>query len=85
MLSAEDRKRLRKKKYAEPRHVAMRRALRPVVRAGLAVCVRCHEPIEPGEPWDLGHDDRNPHLHSGPEHRWCNRGAPNRNKTSREW
>lgn len=56
-----------------------------MVSAGLAKCVRCHEPIEAGEPWDLGHDDRNPNVHTGPEHLTCNRGAPNRNKTSREW
>lgn len=65
-------------------HRMKRLALDPFVQAGLATCVRCHEPIEPG-PWDLGHDDVHPHLHTGPEHTWCNRGAPHRNKTSRQW
>jgi len=65
-------------------HRMKRDALDPLVQAGLATCVRCGEPIEPG-PWDLGHDDVYPTLHTGPEHTWCNRGAPHRNKTSRQW
>lgn len=84
MLSAAQRKRLRNKKYETPRHRLTRKALRPIVRAGLAVCARCKLPIESGERWDLGHDDRTG-LHSGPEHLLCNRGAPGRNTTSRDW
>jgi len=34
--------------------------------------------------WDLGHDDYNPAIER-PEHRECNRAAPNRLLTSREW
>jgi hypothetical protein len=59
--------------------------LTPFVLSGLAHCVRCGEPIAPDEPWDLGHDDIHPSLHTGPEHRACNRGAPHRNVTSRKW
>jgi hypothetical protein len=36
-------------------------------------CARRGELIEPGEKWDLGHDDLDPTLYSGPEHVRCNR------------
>jgi hypothetical protein len=46
----------------------------PRVDAGLVDCWRCTQPIEPGRPWDLGHnDDRT--AWNGPEHRHCNRSA----------
>jgi hypothetical protein len=58
--------------------------LAPFVASGLAVCARCGELIAAGEAWDLGHsDDRS--RYSGPEHVRCNRGAPNRLRTSRTW
>jgi hypothetical protein len=42
--------------------------------AGLAVCVRCREPIEAGSAWALDHrDDRNGYL--GPAHHRCNAQA----------
>ncbi len=78
------RKKSESRRYNDPRHIALRKALDPFVQAGLVDCVRCGEPIPPGE-WDLGHDDHYPQLHSGPEHVRCNRGAPNRNVTSRQW
>jgi hypothetical protein len=59
--------------------------LAPFVAAGLATCARCGEPIEAGAPWDLGHDDYDRSRYSGPEHAVCNRGAPNRLRTSRTW
>jgi hypothetical protein len=57
----------------------------PLVAGGGVRCARCGEPIKPGEPWDLGHDDLYPALYSGPEHVRCNRAAPNRLSTSRDW
>jgi hypothetical protein len=57
----------------------------PMVAAGVVNCARCGEPIEPGTLWDLGHDDHDPRVHTGPEHASCNRGAPHRNSVSREW
>ena len=56
-----------------------------IVLAGNARCARCGEPIDPSGPWDLGHDDVYPEVHSGPEHPSCNRAAPNQLRTSRIW
>jgi hypothetical protein len=56
-------------------HKKLRRRWELEVGAGRAVCWRCGEPIAPGEPWDLGHDDANPNVHRGPEHRGCNRAT----------
>ena len=78
------RRRGSNRKYAG-HHARLRAELAPYVAAGLALCARCQEPIAAGEPWDLGHDDVYPELHSGPEHTHCNRGAPHRNVTSRKW
>lgn len=49
----------------------MRRALEPVVLAGLAVCAKCGEPIGAGAEWHLGHSDDRTHW-TGPEHPVCN-------------
>jgi hypothetical protein len=38
-------------------HQQARQRWARLVAAGLADCARCGEPIIPGEPWDLGHDD----------------------------
>jgi hypothetical protein len=67
------------------RHRMTRALLSPLVQAGVVDCARCGEPIEPGTRWDLGHQDENPSVYSGPEHGWCNQTAPHRNKTSRQW
>ncbi len=64
-------------------HQAERRRLKPKVERGEIDCTRCGEPIEPGEPWDLGHtDDRT--GWTGPEHAACNRrdGANKTNGTT---
>jgi hypothetical protein len=64
----------------------VRAQLAPLVDAGAAICARCDEPIEPGEPWDLGHDDLDRRFYSGPEHRACNRATAGRKRvTSRAW
>ena len=81
---ASGRDRIKGRRYGRS-HQALRASLESVVAAGLATCARCRERIEPGTPWDLGHDDLNPALYAGPEHRVCNRGAPMRNSVSRRW
>lgn len=78
------RRRWREKQRYNHTHRRLRRALAPLVASGLANCVRCGELIPAGAAWDLGHDDRTG-RHAGPEHAACNRGAPNRNQTSRVW
>lgn len=59
---------------------ARKRALRAQVLADHGhECGRCHQPIEPGQAWELGHVV--PHAHGGPftrtnlrpEHKTCNR------------
>ena len=55
-------------------HQLERKRWEPKVDAGLVDCARCHEPIEPGRQWDLGHtEDRT--AWTGPEHQTCNRRA----------
>lgn len=47
----------------------------PLVNAGLVTCWRCSKLIQPGSPWDLGHDDEDRTIYRGPEHPRCNRRA----------
>lgn len=56
-------------------HKALRVRYARLVDAGQAICARCHRPIFPGEPWDLGHVDGDRSRYAGPEHRSCNRHA----------
>jgi hypothetical protein len=35
---------------------------------GTLHCRRCRQPIEPGQPFDMGHDDRDPAAKPMPEH-----------------
>lgn len=82
-------------------HQRERARWRPKVEAGLVDCARCTKWIQPGTPWDLGHDDHDRSIYTGPEHERCNRQAGGRNgalvanarrggkatgkQTSREW
>jgi hypothetical protein len=61
-------------------HRRVREQWRPIVAAGLAECVRCHELIDPDEPFDLDHDDTDPTKTTwlGPAHVSCNRAANRR-------
>jgi hypothetical protein len=72
--------------YGGP-HEALRRRLEPLVAAGMVECARCGKPIEPGEPWDLGHDDLDRSRYTGPEHSRCNRATTTHRmrRVSRVW
>ena len=67
----------REKGYGWP-HQKRRESLKARVASGLVACARCGETIQPGEPWDLGHDDFDRSVYKGPEHRVCNRRAAGR-------
>lgn len=58
-------------------HQKLRAQWRPYVEAGIVHCARegCGQLIEPGTPWDLGHDDQDRTKYRGPEHARCNRGT----------
>lgn len=56
-------------------HQAERARWAPIVARGGVICWRCGEPIRPGQPWDLGHDDNDRTIYRGPEHRGHNRAA----------
>jgi hypothetical protein len=68
-----------------PRHKALRREFAKQVATGSVRCARCGGLISPDEPFDLGHSDYDRSLYNGAEHVSCSRGAPHRNRTSREW
>lgn len=74
--------------YGSP-HQRTRRAVKPFVDSGAAVCWRCGKAIAPTEPWDLGHDDYDRTIYRGPEHRACNRATtgrrPKTSRSSRQW
>jgi hypothetical protein len=59
-------------------HQALRTQWKPRVEAGEATCWRCTQPILPGTPWDLGHDDEDRTRYRGPEHVKCNRSTASR-------
>jgi len=49
-------------------HQRLRKRLEPIVASGQAECWRCGLPIQPGQEWDLGHDDEDRSIYRGPEH-----------------
>jgi len=60
-------------------HRSLRKAFIPEHQSGTLTCWRCHELIEPDEPFDLGHDDNDRTIYRGPEHaNRCNRSAAGR-------
>ena len=63
---------------------ALRLELEALERGEEILCPRCDQVIGPDQAWDLGHDDYVPEFER-PEHRHCNRAAPNRLITSRQW
>lgn len=56
-------------------HQALRRRWAPKVKRGEVDCARCGKLIQPGTPWDLGHDDEDRTIWTGPEHAKCNRAT----------
>lgn len=71
-------------------HQKLRKQWKIKVDAGQVCCARCGKWIEPGTPWDLGHDDADRSNYHGPEHASCNRAtsahkAKRRRRTSRNW
>lgn len=54
-------------------HQRLRAEWKTKVEAGGVNCAHCREKIQPGTPWDLGHDDNDRTTYTGPEHRSCNR------------
>jgi hypothetical protein len=63
-------------------HQKLRAQAKALVDSGGAVCWRCGIAINPGEPFDLGHDDHDRGTYRGPEHRRCNRATNGRGKKS---
>jgi len=59
-------------------HQALRKSWQARVETGNVVCARCGFAILPSAKWDLGHDDRDRSLYTGPEHARCNRRAGGR-------
>ena len=57
---------------------------RRIERGDEVICPRCGLEIGRDQAWDLGHDDVDLRIER-PEHRACNRAAPNQLKWSRVW
>lgn len=55
----------------DKRHEALRARWSPLVATGEVSCWRCHNLIEAGSSWDLGHNDERT-AYMGPEHESCN-------------
>lgn len=48
-----------------------------ILQTRAVTCARCPGLINPGDPWDLGHNDQRTRW-TGPEHPACNRAAGGR-------
>lgn len=66
------RRRLRQLEYNSLEHKTLRSALGSAVASGLVDCALCGQPIKPGDPWHLAHDDRDRRRYAGAAHRRCN-------------
>jgi hypothetical protein len=92
-----ERERLREQRRDRPgptergygtEHQKLRRRWAAVLAEQFVRCARCGGVIRPGDPWDLGHDDYDRSVYTGPEHRRCNRATAGRKPkraTSRAW
>jgi hypothetical protein len=64
-------------------HQQLREQWAPIVATGTVVCTRYDHPqfprctglIHPGDQWELGHNDQDKSIYTGPEHLTCNRRA----------
>ena len=63
-------------------HQQIRKRWARLVAVGGVVCAECGGPIQPGEPWDLGHQEDRGSGYIGPEHRWCNRSKAARKRNA---
>ncbi len=75
MMSADPRGTSTQRGYGT-HHMKLRKQIKPLVDAGQATCWRCGQPIQPGQPWHLGHNDQRT-GYNGPEHQACNVRAAN--------
>jgi hypothetical protein len=66
-------------------HKRIRQSWAMRVSLGGVNCSRCGRPILPGSLWDLGHDDHDRSIYTGPEHRRCNRATSKPKRYSRRW
>lgn len=64
--------------YGHHHQQRRRRWQQRINRGELVTCWRCGHPIQPGQPWDLGHDDHDRTITRGPEHQHCNRATASR-------
>ncbi|UTI62235.1 hypothetical protein NBH00_12740 [Paraconexibacter antarcticus] len=63
-------------------HKRLRRRWAREVEQGHVACARCRRLIQPGEPWDLDHDDQDRSRYIGPSHARCNRATAGRRPPS---
>lgn len=60
------------------KHERARAQWAPIVMRGGVLCRRCQQPLDPDQPFDLGHDDTDRTLPAAPEHTTCNRATAGR-------